>query len=141
MKTELGIHLGMSARTARRNMGLTQAVVAERLGVAREVYARLERGHMLPSLHTLKGLCTVLRVPPHELLALDASIETPPGRKRPPPTPRVESTALVDLRKTLRGLSRSDLRLLNALAATLPASPPRRHAAPEPDIKNSLKSA
>ncbi|WP_084668284.1 helix-turn-helix transcriptional regulator [Myxococcus stipitatus] len=122
MKTELGIHLGMSARTARRSLGMTQAAVAERLGVAREVYARLERGHMLPSIHTLRGLCTVLRVPPHLLLALDASIETPPGRKRPPLASRAEPPALGDLRKNLRGLSRSDLRLLNALAVTLPAS-------------------
>ncbi|WP_163868676.1 helix-turn-helix transcriptional regulator [Myxococcus eversor] len=131
MKTELGVHLGMSARTARRSLGLTQAAVAQRLGVAREVYARLERGHMLPSIHTLRGLCTVLHVPPHALLALDATIETPPGRKRPPQPTRTEPPALVDLQKNLRGLSRSDLRLLNALAVTLPASPARRRSSPE----------
>ncbi|MCP3102558.1 helix-turn-helix domain-containing protein [Myxococcus sp. K15C18031901] len=131
MKTELGIHLGQSARTARRSLGMTQAEVAEKLGVAREVYARLERGHMLPSIYTLRSLCTVLRVPPHDLLALDAAIETPPGRKRPPPRIRPEPPVLLDLRKTLRGLSASDLRLLNALAVTLPASPSRQHAGSE----------
>ncbi|MCE9668483.1 helix-turn-helix domain-containing protein [Myxococcus stipitatus] len=131
MKTELGIHLGQSARAARRSLGLTQADVAQKLGVAREVYARLERGHMLPSIHTLRGLCTVLRVPPHDLLALDATIETPPGRKRPPPRVRPEPPALEHLRRTLRGLSASDLRLLNALASTLPTTPPGQHAGSE----------
>ena len=116
-KTELGVHLGTRARTARKLQGLTQADVAEQLGVAREVYARLERGNMLPSLNTLRGLCRVLRVPPHELLALDAGFETPPGRKRPARA-RTEPSGMPELLKRLRGMSRADLRLLNLLAAT-----------------------
>ena len=124
LKTELGIHLGTRARTARKRMNLTQADVAERLGLAREVYARLERGQMLPSLTTLRKLCLVLLLPPHEALALNTPSAPGPGRRRMPrENPENEPAAMRELRQTLQGMSRSDLRLLNLVAAALPHHP------------------
>jgi transcriptional regulator with XRE-family HTH domain len=125
MKTELGVHLGERVRAARKLLDLTQADVARRLGLAREVYARLERGNMLPSLTTLRGLCLVLGVPPHEVLALDMVFDTGPGRRgKPQVTPTKEPAALRELREKLRGMSRSELRLLNMVATALPHDPP-----------------
>jgi transcriptional regulator with XRE-family HTH domain len=54
--------LGQVARDARHRLGLTQAEVAERVGLASEVYGRLERGAMLPSVPTLKRLCVALGI-------------------------------------------------------------------------------
>lgn len=125
MKTELGVHLGTRARTARKLLGLTQADVAEQVGLAREVYARLERGNMLPSLNTLRRLCKMLRVPPHELLALDADFEPSWGEPRPAPQ-ETEPASLRELRKKLRGLSRANLKLMNVLAGSLPPSSGRK---------------
>ncbi len=125
MKTELGIHLGTRARTARKQLGLTQADVAAQLGLAREVYARLERGEMLPSLTTLRALCRALRVPPHELLALDSRVEPSPGRRRPARS-GAGPAGLGQVRAKVHGLSRSDLRLLNVLATALHDSASRR---------------
>lgn len=126
MKTELGVHLGARVRVARKLLDLTQADVAERLGLAREVYARLERGNMLPSLTTLRGLCLVLRVPPHEVLALDMVFDTGQGRRgKPPAPPSKEPAALREIREKLRGMSRSELRLLNMVATALPHDSPR----------------
>jgi transcriptional regulator with XRE-family HTH domain len=125
MKTELGIHLGARARTARKHLGLTQADVAQKLGLAREVYARLERGNMLPSLTTLRALCKTLQVPPHELLALDVGLE-PSWEAKRPARQEPELAGLRTLRKKLHGLSRSDMRLLNMLATALPPTSGRK---------------
>ena len=48
--------------------GLTQAEVAERADLAVEVYGRLERGEMMPSMTTFIRLAAVLRVRPGDLL-------------------------------------------------------------------------
>ncbi len=48
--------------------GLTQVELAESIGTATEVYGRLERGKMLPSVPTLFRLCVALRSGPHELM-------------------------------------------------------------------------
>jgi DNA-binding XRE family transcriptional regulator len=50
---KLAKHLGKAARTARMRVKLSQADVAERVGISTEVYGRLERGGMLPSVPTL----------------------------------------------------------------------------------------
>lgn len=56
--------------TARRHViGLTQAQVAERLGVDTETVSRFERGKHVPSLLTLERLAAVLATTVGELLA------------------------------------------------------------------------
>lgn len=56
----------------RREMGLTQAQLAEALGVDTETLSRFERGKHLPSLKTLEKLAALLVVPMAALLAESA---------------------------------------------------------------------
>lgn len=65
--------LGEKARQARRRARLTQADVADRLGVVTEVYGRFERGQVLPGIPSLLKLCLVLKVSSDHFLGLDAS--------------------------------------------------------------------
>ena len=62
-------------------LGLTQAEVAEKLGLAHMVYSRLERGKMLPSVQTLLRMCSVLRISSDELLGLADAEEGPKSGK------------------------------------------------------------
>ncbi|RKH36367.1 XRE family transcriptional regulator [Corallococcus praedator] len=68
MNEALASIIGGAAREARTHLGLTQAEVAEKLGLAHMVYSRLERGKMLPSVQTLLRMCSVLRISSDELL-------------------------------------------------------------------------
>jgi transcriptional regulator with XRE-family HTH domain len=56
----LADRLGAEARRGRLAQRLTQADVAERVGLSVEFYARIERGHALPSVPTLAALVRVL---------------------------------------------------------------------------------
>ena len=77
MNEELATRIGSAAREARTQLGLTQAEVAGKLGLAHMVYSRLERGKMLPSVQTLLRMCSVLRISSDELLGLaDTEEET-----------------------------------------------------------------
>jgi transcriptional regulator with XRE-family HTH domain len=58
----ISVQIGATAREARKRAKLTQEDVAERLGVAPEVYGRMERGVIMPSVSRLKKLCEVLGV-------------------------------------------------------------------------------
>ena len=69
-RQQLARTLGAAAREAREQMGLTQAEVAVRIGVAMEVYGRIERGVLLPSIQTFLSMCHVLGVDPRALLGL-----------------------------------------------------------------------
>jgi transcriptional regulator with XRE-family HTH domain len=123
MDTELASMLGAASRAARVRMGLTQADVAERIGMASEVYGRLERGHMLPSVQNLRRLCVVLNVPPHELLGLGENLAAPPPTKekgvgatkaREDDTPEMRR-----LMRNLRKLSPVQLKLMNLVASAM----------------------
>lgn len=67
--------LSLEARFARavslrrKELGLTQAQLAEALGVDTETLSRFERGKHLPSLKTLEKLATLLIVPLSTLLS------------------------------------------------------------------------
>src|SRR5687767_12175346 len=82
-KVKLSKALGDAAREARLKAGLTQADVAERIGVATEVYGRLERGLLMPSVPTLRRLCLALHLPADKLLALGSA--HPPAWAEGPP--------------------------------------------------------
>lgn len=62
--------LGKGLKDARKRAGLTQAESAELVGIASEVFGRIERGVMFPSVPTLMALCTALRAEPNELLGI-----------------------------------------------------------------------
>lgn len=65
----LGIRLARSISMRRRYLELTQAQLAERLGVETATLSRFERGKHLPSLSTLERLAGLLQITITELLA------------------------------------------------------------------------
>jgi transcriptional regulator with XRE-family HTH domain len=115
-KQKLSKALGEAAREARRRAGLTQADVAERIGVATEVYGRLERGLLMPSVPTLRRLCLGLRMPADTLLALGSA--HPPAWAEAPPSEN-EGPQMRRLMRHVRKLSPNQLRALSLVAATL----------------------
>jgi transcriptional regulator with XRE-family HTH domain len=70
---DLAERLGAEARRARLAQRLTQADVAERVDLSVEFYARLERGHALPSVPTLAALVRVLGLSADAVLGPEAS--------------------------------------------------------------------
>jgi transcriptional regulator with XRE-family HTH domain len=62
MDETVGIQVGSGLRTARLRAGLTPAEVAEAAFLPPEAYVRMERGKLLPSVHTLVALCRALRL-------------------------------------------------------------------------------
>ncbi len=64
----LPVRLSRNISTRRRALGLTQAQLAERLGVDTETLSRFERGKHLPSVTTLERLASLLLTTVGELL-------------------------------------------------------------------------
>lgn len=58
----------------RSALSITQAQLAERLGVSSETIARFERGVYAPSLQQLESLAEALRVPAADLIAEDRTL-------------------------------------------------------------------
>jgi transcriptional regulator with XRE-family HTH domain len=114
--------LGKAARAARIRSGLTQADVAESIGTVTEVYGRMERGKLLPSVPTLFRLCLALQSGPHELMgfASGAAAKQGSGALKVPAslgdTPEVRR-----LVRRLSRLERSQLRLVQLIVASLVA--------------------
>ncbi|WNG20517.1 helix-turn-helix transcriptional regulator [Cystobacter fuscus] len=119
MAKKLATRLGECARAARQRLNLTQEDVAERVGIATEVYGRLERGNMLPSVPTFRKLCAVLSLSADEALGLStaegSSSWTPPA----PPPEASEPAELRRLMRRARQLDRNSLRVLSLVAAHL----------------------
>jgi transcriptional regulator with XRE-family HTH domain len=91
--SDLPLRLGRNLATRRKALGLTQAGVAERLGVDTETLSRFERGKHVPSLLTLERLAAILSSTCAELLEEHV--------------PEPSSEALV-MQTWLAGLSASD---------------------------------
>lgn len=66
---DLATRLSRNLAARRRVISLTQAQVAERLGVDTETVSRFERGKHVPSLLTLERMAVVLATSVGELLA------------------------------------------------------------------------
>ena len=81
--------LGAAAREARLRMDLTQAEVADRIGIAMEVYGRIERGVLLPSIQTFLGMCHVLEADPRVLLGFMSPGSSPGPRQTTEDPPHV----------------------------------------------------
>ena len=117
-QAQLAVYVGKVAREARNRIGLTQEEVAERVGVATEVYGRVERGHMLPSVPTLMRLSRALSLDANELLGF--TTERPPSWLVPQEAPPSdEPVALRRLVRVARRLSPRQLTLLGAMATAL----------------------
>nr|WP_225414518.1 helix-turn-helix transcriptional regulator [Stigmatella hybrida] len=121
----LGATLGRALRAARMRAGLTQAEIAASVGIAPEVFGRMERGKMLPSVPTLFRLCVALRSGPHELMGFApvaslpqaAQLEVPPELAHAP-----EMRRLLHLLGRLQGLQ---LRLILRLVVAFVTEPKR----------------
>jgi transcriptional regulator with XRE-family HTH domain len=97
-------------RAARYRCGLSQAEVAERIGIAVEAYGRLERGAVLPRAETLVGLAYAFNVSADRLLGI--VVEEAPAQ---PVTALDTAAADPDWRRivtVLEQLSPRSLRLL-----------------------------
>ncbi|MET0403917.1 MAG: helix-turn-helix transcriptional regulator [Cystobacter sp.] len=117
----LAKHLGGVAREARTETRMTQADVAERLGVATEVYGRLERGLLLPSVPTLRKLCAVLRMDANTLLGLASSVTLAP-LDEPMEEKQEDSPQMRRLLRHLRKLTPTQLNTVGHVASTLAQS-------------------
>ena len=71
-----GLNLGKSIGLKRKQLGWTQANVAEKLELDTETISRFERGVTLPSLLTLQKLAIALNTTTSELLAESSSQPT-----------------------------------------------------------------
>ena len=60
--------LGTRIRLKRKEMGITQAEMAERCGVSVPFIGPIERGSRVPSMESFLGICRVLHVTPDFLL-------------------------------------------------------------------------
>lgn len=116
----LAMNIGEACRAARTEAGLTQEDVAEKVGIATEVYGRLERGNMTPSVPTLRKVCLVLNLSADAALAIDKEATLPP---RPPSTESAggekASPEHRRLMRRTRALPRRELRVLGVLATIL----------------------
>ena len=83
MAKKLATRLGECARAARQRLNLTQEDVAERIGIATEVYGRLERGNMLPSVPTFRGDTVPVELPAGtDLQAMDGAMRVDKKRAK-----------------------------------------------------------
>ena len=112
-RKKLAAHMGKVLREARQMGSLTQADLSERVGLATEVLGRTERGHMLPSVPTLRKLCRVLRVDANVILGLDVE-KAPLWLDALEP----ETDELPELRRLVRTLRRMDAAQLAVLSST-----------------------
>ncbi|WP_324962853.1 helix-turn-helix transcriptional regulator [Archangium sp.] len=115
-RKRLTTHLGKVLREARKKAALTQVDVAERVGLVTEVFGRMERGDMLPSVPTLRKLCRALRVDANLILGLEVE-KAPFWLEQPEP----EADELPELRRLLRMLRRMDAAQLSVVSSTASA--------------------
>jgi len=112
-RKRLTAHFAAVVREARKRATLTQADVAERVGLATDVYGRMERGNMLPSVLTLRRVCRVLRVDANVILGLDIN-KAPLWLEEP----ELEPHDLPELRRLVRTLRQMDAAQLSVVRST-----------------------
>lgn len=109
--------LGDVCRTVRERLGLTQAQVAKQTDLVPEVYGRIERGGMMPSVPTLRKLALSLGISADVLLELS---RTDVATTLAAPTPEGSlSPELRQLVRMLRGWSPGDVKRLMRVAKVL----------------------
>jgi transcriptional regulator with XRE-family HTH domain len=117
MDKKLAKIIGEAARAARQRAQLTQADVAEMVDLVTEVYGRIERGGMVPSVPTLVRICRALRISADELLGLAGPngtllLDEPPGEQN-------ERPELRPVIRVMRELQTPQIKLMGRLAAAL----------------------
>jgi transcriptional regulator with XRE-family HTH domain len=97
-------------RAARERARLTQAGVAEKLGMNDEVYARYERAKMWPGIDKLGRLCEILDCSADSLFGTDEAAPTPAE-----PPPDEDSPAVRRLLRRLRKAKPRTVRLVSRM--------------------------
>jgi transcriptional regulator with XRE-family HTH domain len=72
--SDLGIQLGRRIYLFRKEAGLTQAALAEKVRISNEFMSAIERGAKLPALPTLERIAAVLRVGLKDLFNFDRTV-------------------------------------------------------------------
>jgi transcriptional regulator with XRE-family HTH domain len=112
MNEELAKKIGDVACEARHRVGLTQAQVAALVEITSMVYSRMERGKVMPSVPTLRRLCTALHVSADDLLGLAGEgAATEPAKD----ARRKQEESSANLRRLLTLVLRMDDKQLQAL--------------------------
>lgn len=111
---QLQATLSTTLRQARKRAGMTQVEVAAAIGTHPEVYGRMERGSVMPSLPSLLRLCLALGSGPHELMGFSelGPAQTPLRACMVPPS----LSDAPEKRRLLRRLARLDRQKFKALA-------------------------
>ena len=113
-KKKLTVLMGEHFREAREKAEWTQADVAERVGMATEVYGRMERGNLTPSVVNLRKLCLVLRMDADTALGLESKEAA--AWLQEPSRLMEDSPRIRRLLRTLRSLDEKQLSAVGAIA-------------------------
>lgn len=97
------INLGLRVAKRRRQLGMKQNVLAEKLGISNNYLSSIERGKETPSLDVFVRICNVIKVTPDYLLLGNMHSENTPQ-------------AIID---ALRLCSREDVQLLQGIIQLL----------------------
>jgi transcriptional regulator with XRE-family HTH domain len=116
MDKKLAKIIGQAARTARERAQLTQADVADKVDLVTEVYGRIERGGMVPSVPSLVRICRALRVSADELLGLAGPGGTP---RFDLPEDQDERPEIRPVIRIMRDLPAEQLKLLRQVAQAM----------------------
>jgi len=117
MDKKLAKTIGEAARQARLRAQLTQADVAELVDLVTEVYGRIERGGMVPSVPTLVRICQALKISSDELLGLANADGT--LKVTEPAGENAERPELRPVIRVMRTLDSSHIKLLGRVATAL----------------------
>jgi transcriptional regulator with XRE-family HTH domain len=93
--------LARNLRAARKRKGLTQAKVAEAIGVSTNIYGRYENAGRWPSIETLQQICKVLDVSADTLLGIEPG-QMSSALPLPPDDPPMVRRLLGKLRQASR---------------------------------------
>ncbi len=115
--------VGDRVKRARRDVGLTQAALAEAAGISDETISRIERGAYEPAVSTMMALTDALGV------SLDSLAGRSEAQKA---TPRVEAPLLRRLTEEAERLDAEAIAALTDIARLLANRPRRRDVSRRP---------
>lgn len=75
-KNELSVIFGNNIHRKRKQLGLTQDELAEKLGIGQQSLSRMERGTMAPKFERLQDIADILHCPVSELFVHNANKNT-----------------------------------------------------------------
>jgi transcriptional regulator with XRE-family HTH domain len=119
VERQLAASIGGSARQGRRELDLTQEDIAERVGLSPEFYARIERGHALPSVPTLVRIAAALCMDPDELLGRSQTLSEKDIKGHWTKKPTADSPDVRRLVRRLKQASPATLRMVSLLVREL----------------------